>query len=567
MLQDFLIQTGGFKGLRRFLGDEVLRYLGWGSISGVFLFIVEFAFAWVLQSFLQAIGILAQGSEGETGFFASYGLMGVLIAMFLVGALRSLVQWGHVYFSNAASEAMKFKQRSRILHWAFYGRSVSSAKVSTLFNENAWAAAACVGNLQSVAIYLPSILLLWASLVFLSPIPTILATLLLGLLALFLRIIDRKISFLGARIALVTNETNASVLRNIKNLLLVKIYGTQDRELRSVGASVDRYYRDMIAYGRLSGMKYALPQLLGIGMLCALAYFTTKWGGLKSGILVTYFYLFVRFVQNVGEASKTLASFKLYGPQTLLLASWWRDTYAKELEEKRALLPAPSNHEPFLRPIGWRLSGVSFSYSSGQGDVIKNFTENIPPGSVWVITGPSGAGKSTLRSLLLGTSEPSQGSIDLEIDSTKTISLASARARLLDSVGYVGPESFLIEGTVKENLSYGLHQVASDIDIRNILDHADCGFVHSLPLGLEHRLTEQGEGLSAGQKQRLALARALLRKPKVLVLDEATANLDTETELRLVATLEKIRDGMTIVAVTHREALLRIATHKTNLGG
>jgi ATP-binding cassette subfamily B protein AbcA/BmrA len=137
----------------------------------------------------------------------------------------------------------------------------------------------------------------------------------------------------------------------------------------------------------------------------------------------------------------------------------------------------------------------------------------------------------------------------------------------LDSVGYVGPESFLIEGTVKENLSYGLHQVASDIDIRNVLDHADCGFVHSLPLGLEHRLTEQGEGLSAGQKQRLALARALLRKPKVLVLDEATANLDTETELRLVATLEKIRDGMTIVAVTHREALLRIATHKTNLGG
>ena len=91
------------------------------------------------------------------------------------------------------------------------------------------------------------------------------------------------------------------------------------------------------------------------------------------------------------------------------------------------------------------------------------------------------------------------------------------------------------------------------------LNLANCAFVSRLDKGLEHGLTEQGEGLSAGQKQRLALARALLRKPNVLILDEATSNLDIHSEESLVKTFEQLKGKVTIIAVTHREALLRIA--------
>ncbi len=137
--------------------------------------------------------------------------------------------------------------------------------------------------------------------------------------------------------------------------------------------------------------------------------------------------------------------------------------------------------------------------------------------------------------------------------------LAEGAPRLMPLVGYVGAESFLIDGTVRENLLYGVHRTPGDAELADALRKAECGFIDDLPNRLEHRLTEQGAGLSSGQKQRLSLARAMLRRPGVLVLDEATANLDSATEEKLVDTLTELKGGMTIVAVTHRPALLRLA--------
>jgi len=134
-----------------------------------------------------------------------------------------------------------------------------------------------------------------------------------------------------------------------------------------------------------------------------------------------------------------------------------------------------------------------------------------------------------------------------------------SRAKLLQTVGYVGPEPFLFDGTIRENLLYALSgRLPDDAQIFAAMDKAECGFVRELSLGLDHPLTEQGLGLSAGQKQRLGLARALLRDPKVLVLDEATANLDFETERRLVETLGDLKGRMTLLIVTHRPALRAI---------
>jgi len=149
-------------------------------------------------------------------------------------------------------------------------------------------------------------------------------------------------------------------------------------------------------------------------------------------------------------------------------------------------------------------------------------------------------------------------SLDLLIDGGRS-PLAECKPRLLPMVGYVGAESFLIDGTIRENLLYGLQSAPAAAELADALGKAECGFIDDLADGLDHRLTNQGVGLSSGQKQRLSLARALLRRPGVLVLDEATANLDIATEEKLVDTLTQLKGGMTIVAVTHRQALLRLA--------
>lgn len=130
----------------------------------------------------------------------------------------------------------------------------------------------------------------------------------------------------------------------------------------------------------------------------------------------------------------------------------------------------------------------------------------------------------------------------------------------------MGAESFIVEGTIRDNLLYGLEHSPTSQEINSAIELAECSFIHELPKKLDHPLTENGQGLSAGQKQRIALARALLRRPKALILDEATANLDSETEARLIQTLQRLKKNHTILAVTHRPALVEVADRTLELG-
>ena len=145
--------------------------------------------------------------------------------------------------------------------------------------------------------------------------------------------------------------------------------------------------------------------------------------------------------------------------------------------------------------------------------------------------------------------------------------LKDARQQLLSVTAYVGPDPFMISGTIRDFLMFGQRHEISDAQLFEALEQAHCEFVKNLPDKLEHRIAEQGAGLSAGQKQRLSIARALLRKPRLLLLDEATSNLDNESEHAIIDTVQSLRGSVTIVAVTHREALKAVADTILNFEG
>jgi ABC-type multidrug transport system fused ATPase/permease subunit len=134
-------------------------------------------------------------------------------------------------------------------------------------------------------------------------------------------------------------------------------------------------------------------------------------------------------------------------------------------------------------------------------------------------------------------------------------------------IGYVGAEPFLIEGSILDNLLYGRDQSYQEAEVWEALERAYISsWIRGLPRGLESPISENGEGLSSGQKQRLCLARALLSKPNILILDEISANLDLETEAAIAETIKDLKGSCTTLIVSHREGLVKYVENRLHLG-
>ena len=203
-----------------------------------------------------------------------------------------------------------------------------------------------------------------------------------------------------------------------------------------------------------------------------------------------------------------------------------------------------------LRPVGVRVEGLSFSYGMGR-QVLHDVSFQIAPCEVVAVMGPSGAGKTTLVRLLLGLVEPTSGSIALTRDGS-VVSCSDARGL----VSYVPQGNTLLSGTIRENLLMGDAE-ATDGELRNALTAADAlSFVEGLPGGLDARVGERAGGISEGQAQRIAIARALVRPAGLLLLDEATSALDEETELAVMQALRGLSPRPTCVVVTHRRGVV-----------
>lgn len=544
--------------LRRFVGPKVTGFLAVGFAIGITLFAVELSFAYGLQAFLLAIGALDAQTARLPAWIPHAGLKPALAFILVVGSLRAALNASQIYLQGASHEEFRHRQRSFILRWALWSESASTAEVMTLFNARVDAAGQLAGNVQTLAIQLTSGVLLAAGLLAIAPLITLAAGAGLALIALSLLFTDRRALEAGAGMATEIDKTNARLVMSLKNLLLLQIYGTQGREEAGAQCNLYTYRRHILTSYRVQAIKYAVPQIFGVVLICLIAFASTS-HGMAPGVLVSYFYMLLRLLVIFSGINQNVSTILVTWPNTRELLCWWeavapdRPRLASADDEKSA--PA------FTAPVGWRLAGVGFSYPDAKKPVFSDLNLGLQPGRTLVIVGPSGAGKSTLLGLMLGLLKPGRGHIELLADDGPH-NLEEGRRRLLRSIGYVGPESFLVEGTIRENLVYGLDTVPSARELNEALNKAECAFVHALPRGLDHKLSEQGQGLSAGQKQRLSLARALLRRPKALILDEATANLDLETESRLMETLSKLKSEMTLVIVTHRSTLLPLADLK-----
>ncbi|OGQ94761.1 MAG: ABC transporter [Deltaproteobacteria bacterium RIFOXYD12_FULL_57_12] len=198
------------------------------------------------------------------------------------------------------------------------------------------------------------------------------------------------------------------------------------------------------------------------------------------------------------------------------------------------------------------LKNISFAYPGQTTEVLKNVSLQIKAGERVGIIGPIGSGKTTMGKLLLGLYEPTGGMVSMDNTDIRQIDPAELR----HFIGYVSQDITLFRGTIRDNIILGTH----DVDDSAVLRAADLAgvadFIKKHPMGFEMEVGEQGRGLSGGQRQCVAIARAILLDPPVLVLDEPTSSMDNKSELRMKGKLANILPGKSLILITHRASLL-----------
>ena len=243
-----------------------------------------------------------------------------------------------------------------------------------------------------------------------------------------------------------------------------------------------------------------------------------------------------------------------------------------ELED----IPEEQQGEPcmVMAPCGVRFDKVTFNYGApGQQPALRDFSVDFKPGTCTAVMGETGTGKTTLIRLLLALVKPQEGEISIySSETSNTCPTSSTSQTSFSSLSplhrcnfvYVPQGNTLLSGTLRENLQLGSPQ-ATDHQMREALQMACADFVAELPDGLDTRFSEQGGGLSEGQAQRIAIARALLRPGSIMLLDEATSALDVETEKKV---LENILSDhrRTVIFVTHRPAVVNYCDQVVTIG-
>jgi ATP-binding cassette subfamily B protein len=201
-----------------------------------------------------------------------------------------------------------------------------------------------------------------------------------------------------------------------------------------------------------------------------------------------------------------------------------------------------------------RFENVSFAYA-GTRTVLDNVSLDVQPGQVIALLGATGSGKSTITNLIPRFYDPTQGRILIDEHDIRAVTLQSLRSQ----IGIVLQETTLFVGTIHENIAFGRAEATREQVIQAARSAQAHDFISAAPLGYETLVGERGVTLSGGQKQRIALARALLTDPRILILDDATASVDTETERLIQAALDRLMEGRTTFVIAHRLSTVRRA--------
>ena len=352
----------------------------------------------------------------------------------------------------------------------------------------------------------------------------------------------------GQAISSSMQELYAAATEHLQNLKTVKALGSQQGDLAMFSSLQQRVSAEVIRNTRIQAATsfwFEIGSLLVLGLVIL---FSLQWLGVAPASVLLLLVVFTRLMPSLSSAYNQYQAFVSELPA-------FRNVKNMEAECLAVAETSPGQETPPALRESVRLEDVSFGYLPGGGRVLDHVSLRAEAGHVTAILGASGAGKSTAADLLNGLLAPDSGRVMIDgIELTPALARSWRRR-----VGYVAQDTVLFHDTVRANLRWA-EPSASEGEMIAVLRQADADFVLDSPNGLDSIVGDRGILLSNGQRQRIALARALLRRPSLLILDEATNSLDLESERRILdsihaaveASLQGHEGRLSVIIIAHR---------------
>lgn len=497
----------------------------------------------------KAIDAMTGGAEAFS--FLSIIILALLGSYIVDGALTFLQGWMIAGITQRIVTNMRqaLFEKLQKLPIAFFDSRTHGELMSRLTND--------IDNVsnsisQSTTQLMSGVIVLAGSLVMmlvLSPILTLACLITVPLVFLLTRTIAKRTSVLFKHQQIELGKLNGHIEETISGIQVVKAFNHEEKAIADFAAINDRLCKVGMKAQIWSGFLMPIMNVinnLGFAMVAIVGGILAVKGMITVGVIasfLSYSRQFVRPLNDLANIFNVLQS-GVAGAERVFEVL---DEREEPLDSPdAAVLREPKGHVVFER--------VSFGYRPDQ-PILKNVSFEAQAGSTTALVGPTGAGKTTVVNLLTRFYDVTEGTIYLDGKDIREYSRDSLRR----SFGFVLQDTYLFSGTIKENIMYGKPDATdAEVEAAAKMAHADV-FINRLPKRYDTQLTENGGNLSQGQRQLLAIARVILARPSLLILDEATSSIDTRTELIIQDTLATIMEGRTSFVIAHRLGTIRDA--------
>ncbi|MGH7782081.1 MAG: ABC transporter ATP-binding protein [Candidatus Binataceae bacterium] len=508
------------------------------------------------------LNLAGQGEAGRYAAMVSHGFLAVglkpslllLLGIYviLVGVRTLLGQMQNVS-GYALQQDLEHHLRRRLYgaiagaSWLFVCRTRSSDFTHALTSEIERTGGAAIIFLQLAGDLVIGILYLAIAFA-LSRAMTSLVLMAGTLLAYIFRGRTQAIEETGEEISASNRSLYAATIEHVQSLKAAKAYGAEARNFSIFSNLSAGLAKANLEGARQQAIAATLFELGSVVILAVVLFVSIRMLMVPPASILILLLLFARVMPRIMNGQQSYRAFVNFLPSFAnLLDIETRCVSAAE--------PIPRPHRRLTLARELTADDVSFTYAEGRISAVHHLSVSIPAGRIVAMVGPSGAGKSTIADILMGLILPDSGTLKLD---GRTLEPESAR-EWRDQIGYVAADTFLFHDTIRTNLKWARPEATEDEMLGALRKAAAYEFVTRLRDGLDTVVGDRGILISQGERQRLALARAFLREPSMLILDEATNSLDSENERRVLDAIERRRGTLTVVLIAHRLSTIRLA--------